>query len=182
LLERNALHVSQDAALMQRVVAGDVQAFEYLYDAHARLVFGIALRILDDSALAEDALQSVFLTVWHTPDRFRGGSFTAWICRVARNRSLDMCKQRIRLAEVLDLSGTDVGETFDEKIINSIDAERVCDALKCLTPEQRIPIEMGFFEGNTHQEIADRTATPLGTIKTRIRSGLLSLRKMFEEG
>ncbi|MDB5043736.1 MAG: polymerase, sigma-24 subunit, subfamily, partial [Candidatus Eremiobacteraeota bacterium] len=80
--------------LMDRVRARDVSAFESLYDAYHRLVFGIGLRMLGDPSVAEDLTQTVFMKIWTTPEAFRGGSFVAWVSRVARNRALDLLRSR----------------------------------------------------------------------------------------
>lgn len=170
--------------LVSRVRERDVGAFESLYDAYHRLVYGIAVRMLSDSAAAEDLTQSVFMKLWASPESFRGGNFAAWIARVARNRAIDSIRTRATRAEgemlgdaPLDLP---LEGTPEDLISAQIDAERVRAALATLPEDQRQPIELGFFEGITHEEIARRTATPLGTIKTRIRTGLRKLRTSLE--
>jgi RNA polymerase sigma-70 factor (ECF subfamily) len=163
--------------LMERVRARDVAAFEALYDGHHRLVFGIGLRMLGEPNAAEDLTQAVFMKVWTAPDTFHGGSFVAWLSRVTRNRALDMLRARAARPEV-ELPCTDIplDTSVDDEALARLDARRVRDALAGLPAEQRTLIEMGFFDGVTHQELAARTGTPLGTVKTRIRSGLHSLR------
>jgi len=165
---------------MERVRARDVAAFEELYDAHHRLVYGIALRMLGDAPAAEDLTQAVFLKLWSRPETFVQGNFGAWIARVTRNRALDALRGRAARAEgemPLDVA---VEGSLDETVFARIDGERVRDALGALPEEQRFPIELGFFGGVTHEEIARRTATPLGTVKTRIRTGLRKLRAALE--
>jgi RNA polymerase sigma-70 factor (ECF subfamily) len=135
---------------MERVRARDVDAFEQLYDGYHRLVFGIALRIASDAALAEDVTQSIFLKLWSAPEAFREGNFAA-------------------------------EASTDATVFARIDAQRVRGALSVLNDEQRTPIEMGFFAGITHEEIAQRTGIPLGTIKTRIRTGLRRMREALTE-
>jgi RNA polymerase sigma-70 factor (ECF subfamily) len=167
--------------LMERVQARDVAAFEALYDAYHRLVFGIGLRILGDPNVAEDLTQTVFLKIWTSPDAFRGGSFVAWVSRVARNRALDVLRARGARVETEIPADLPLDGALDDEILVMLDAERVRDALAMLPPDQRSLIEMGFFGGVTHQEIARRTSVPLGTVKTRIRTGLRTLRKTLGE-
>ena len=164
--------------LMERVRARDVAAFEALYDGYHRLVFGIGLRMLGDATAAEDLTQAVFLKIWTAPDAFHGGSFVAWVARVARNSALVMLRARAARPET-ELPSTDLplDGAVDDEVAARLDASRVRDALATLPAEQRTLIEMGFFEGVTHEELARRTGTPLGTVKTRIRNGLLALRK-----
>jgi len=161
---------------MERLRERDTAAFEQLYDAYHRLVFGIALRMLGDATMAEDLTQSVFLKLWSVPDSFREGNFGAWLSRVTRNRALDVL--RSRSARIEDEIPVDipVEGSIDETVFAAIDSQMVRSALAALPPEQRSPIEMGFFGGITHDEIAKRTGVPLGTIKTRIRTGLRRLR------
>jgi RNA polymerase sigma-70 factor (ECF subfamily) len=161
---------------MERLRARDSAAFERLYDAYHRLVFGIALRMLNDTTMAEDLTQSVFLKIWTSPDSFRDGNFGAWVSRVTRNRALDVLRSRAsRSAAEVPADIADEG-TVDELVFAKIDSQRVRAALASLPDEQRAPIEMGFFGGVTHEEISRRTGIPLGTVKTRIRSGLRRLR------
>ena len=169
------------ARLMERVRARDVDAFEQLYDGYHRLVFGIALRIASDAALAEDVTQAIFLKLWSSPDTFREGNFAAWLSRVTRNRTLDAV--RSRASRPLEEIPADVPAeaSTDATVFARIDAQRVRGALSTLSEEQRTPIELGFFAGITHEEIAQRTGIPLGTIKTRIRTGLRRMRESLSE-
>lgn len=167
--------------LMERVRARDSAAFESLYDGYHRLVFGIGLRMLGDPTMAEDLTQTVFLKIWTTPDAFRGGSFVAWVSRVTRNRALDMLRSRAVRPEAEIPADLPLEGELDDDVFNRLDAQRVRDALAMLPAEQRALIEMGFFGGVTHQELARRTDTPLGTVKTRIRSGLRRLRDTLGE-
>ncbi len=173
--------VVEDAnRLMARVCDNDAGAFESLYDQYHRLVYGVALRILSDPGAAEDVTQSVFLKIWSDPEAFREGSFGAWIARVARNRAIDALRMRTGhpTAEVPESIPED--QPLEEMALARLSGERVRDAMGQLTPEQREPIELGFFEGITHEEIARRTGVPLGTVKTRIRSGLRRLRSVLD--
>jgi RNA polymerase sigma-70 factor (ECF subfamily) len=167
--------------LMERVRARDTAAFESLYDGYHRLVFGIGLRMLGDPAMAEDLTQTVFLKLWTAPEAFRGGSFVAWVSRVTRNRALDVLRARAVRPETEIPADLPLDGALDDDVFARLDAQRVRDALALLPPEQRSLIEMGFFGGVTHQELARRTDTPLGTVKTRIRNGLRRMRDVLGE-
>lgn len=169
------------ARLMERVRARDVDAFEQLYDGYHRLVFGIALRIASDAALAEDVTQAIFLKLWSSPDTFREGNFAAWLSRVTRNRALDAVRSRANRPLEEIPADVPAEASTDATVFARIDAQRVRGALSTLSEEQRTPIELGFFAGITHEEIAQRTGIPLGTIKTRIRTGLRRMRESLSE-
>lgn len=172
--------VVEDAArLMAGVRARDARAFETLYDAYHRLVYGVAFRVLGDPAGAEDVTQSVFLKLWSSPQLFESGNFAGWIVRVARNRALDVVRSRSRVQAELSENLAD-DDLLEERAFASVDAVLVRNALAQLPPEQREPIEQGFFGGITHDEIARRSGVPLGTVKTRIRAGLRRLRASLE--
>src|ERR1700730_783036 len=168
--------------LMERVRARDTSAFESLYDGYHRLVFGIGFRMLGDPTLAEDLTQTVFMKIWTTPDAFRGGSFVAWVSRVARNRALDVLRSRAVHPETEFPADLPLEGALDDDVLARLDAQRVRDALATLPTEQRGLIELGFFGGVTHRELARRTDTPLGTVKTRIRTALRRLRETLGEG
>lgn len=167
--------VADDERLMARVRARDTAAFEAIYDAHHRLVYGLAYRMLGQAAAAEDVTQNIFLKIWSTPELYASGNFPGWLVRMTRNRCLDILRSKSHgAAELPEQMPND--EPMEEHALASIDAANVRSALAHLPPEQREPIEMGFFGGLTHDEIARRTGIPLGTIKTRIRTGLRRLR------
>lgn len=167
---------------MERVCDRDIAAFEAIYDGYHRLVHGIALKMLQDAMAAEDLTQAVFLKVWSQPDAFASGNFGAWIARVTRNRALDTLRSRALRAEGDMPIDIPVDGSLDDVVFARLDGERVRLALRSLPEEQRFPIELGFFGGVTHEEIARRTETPLGTVKTRIRAGLRKLRTSLEAG
>jgi RNA polymerase sigma-70 factor, ECF subfamily len=173
--------VEDGARLMERVRARDVDAFEHLYDGYHRLVFGIALRIAADASVAEDVTQSIFLKLWTSPEAFREGNFAGWLSRVTRNRALDAVRSRANRPTAEITADVPAEASTDATVFANIDAQRVRGALSTLSEEQRTPIEMGFFAGITHEEIAQRTGIPLGTIKTRIRTGLRRLREALSE-
>jgi RNA polymerase sigma-70 factor (ECF subfamily) len=166
--------------LMARVRERDKAAFEAVYEKCKNLVYGIAIRMLAEPHAAEDVVQSVFLTVWTRPDSFRAGNLAAWLARVTRNRCLDVLRSRAdRSADVLPAELPEPAD-LDDTVFARIDGAHVRDALARLPEAERTPIEMGFFDGVTHAEIAARTGVPLGTIKTRIRTGLRRLREQLE--
>ena len=166
---------------MSRVRNQDVAAFEAIYRSYHRLVYGIALKMLQDAMAAEDLTQAVFLKIWSSPDSFSAGNFGAWIARVTRNRALDVLRSRASHGEGGELPvDLPVEAVIDDTVFAKLDAENVRRALDTLPAEQRAPIELGFFAGVTHEEIARRTDTPLGTVKTRIRAGLRKLRSALE--
>ncbi len=164
---------------MAGVRARDAAAFEALYDGYHRLVYGIAYRMLGEVAGAEDITQAVFLKIWSAPERFVSGNFAGWIARITRNRALDALRAKSRTDVELPEQQPDE-EPMENAAFAAIDAAQVRSALNQLPSEQRELIEMGFFGGITHEELAKRTGIPLGTIKTRIRTGLYRLRAALQ--
>ena len=166
---------------MARVRARDADAFETLYDDCHRLVYGVALRMLGDAPSAQDVTQAVFLKVWSSPDLFRGGNFAGWIVRITRNRALDVLRSRASHQESELPESLPETEAMEDAAFARLDAAAIRKALDTLPAEQREAIELGFFGGITHEEIARRLDAPLGTIKTRIRLGLRKLRSALED-
>lgn len=164
---------------MARIRGRDADAFESLYDAYHRLVYGIAHRMLGDAATAEDVTQAVFLKIWSSPELYHSGNFAGWIVRMTRNRALDLLRSKSHNTAELP-EQQPASEDLEERAFAAIDGTLVRNALKQLPPEQRAPIELGFFGGITHEEISRRTGVPLGTVKTRIRAGLRRLRTALE--
>lgn len=165
---------------MARVRSRDAAAFEALYDDYHRLVYGVAMRMLSDVSAAEDVTQAVFLKIWSAPALFESGNFAGWLVRMTRNRALDLLRSKSYRHE--ELPETHAAEDGIEEIAFAhIDADKVRTALAQLPQEQRELIELGFFGGMTHEELARRTGAPLGTIKTRIRAGLRKLRSALGE-
>lgn len=165
--------------LIERVRVGDAGAFEQLYERYSRLVYGIAMRVVADPPVAEDVTQGVFLKIWDAPDAFRSGNFTAWISRVARNRALDVLRSRERIGGEVPES-IPLLESVEETTFARLDAQAVRSALQDLSAPERQLIELGFFTGLTHQQLALKTGAPLGTVKTRIRSALRKLRTALD--
>lgn len=167
-----------EAEVLERVAKGDFAAFEALYDRYHLLVYGIARRMLDDDALAEDVVQDVFTKLWTNPKSFRGGHFAGWLSRVTRNRTVDLLRQLRPAAELPNASESP--ESLVDEVIAKVDGERLRSALNELPEEQRSLIILGFFGGMVHTELARHTGVPLGTVKTRVRSGLKKLRAALE--
>lgn len=172
--------VEDASRLMSRVRSRDAAAFEALYDAYHRLVYGVAMRMLSDVAAAEDVTQAVFLKVWSSPELFASGNFAGWLVRMTRNRALDMLRSKSYRHEELP-EAQPANELLEETAFAHIDADLVRAALTQLPAEQREPIELGFFGGVTHEEMSRRTGVPLGTVKTRIRTGLRKLRALLAD-
>jgi len=172
---------TQDAQLLDRVRRGDEQAMGTLYDRYSRVVYSVALRVLRDPASAEDVLQDVFLGVWRKPETFVSarGSLGGWLAVVARNRAIDTLRRKRPSEQVEEIQLASPFNLADEAERNTL-MQRARAILLHLPLEQRKTLEMAYFDGLTHTEIAEITGDPLGTVKTRIRSALLSLRKELE--
>ena len=170
----------EDAALLVLVQRGDEQAMASLFDRYSRVVYSVALRVLRDPASAEDVLQEVFMQIWRNPDGFVAtrGSLGGWLAVVARNRSIDALRRKRPTEQVDDMALASNYNLADEAERNSL-MVKARSVIRLLPIEQRKTLEMAFFDGLTHSEIAEMTGDPLGTVKTRIRSALLTLRKAF---
>ena len=151
-----------------------------LYDRYSSIVYSIALRVLGDTGAAEDVLQEVFLQLWRNPGVFDSsrGNMAAWLAVIARNRAIDSLRKRRPEADIADVVVSVepdlAGDTERARAM-----EKIRGVLGDMPAAQRSALEMAYFEGLTHTEISARTGEPLGTVKTRIRAGLLSLRKAF---
>jgi RNA polymerase sigma-70 factor (ECF subfamily) len=169
-----------DAALLALVQRGDESAMASLFDRYSKIVYSVALRVLRDPASAEDVLQEVFMQIWRNPNSFIAtrGSLGGWLAVVARNRSIDALRRKRPSEPVEDMALASNYNLADEAERNSL-MEKARGVIRLLPMEQRKTLEMAFFDGLTHSEIAEMTGDPLGTVKTRIRSALTSLRKAF---
>jgi RNA polymerase sigma-70 factor (ECF subfamily) len=170
-----------DAALLARINSGDERAMSTLYERYSRVVYSVALRVLNDPASAEDILQEIFMQIWRNPDSFSAarGSLGGWLAVVSRNRSIDALRRKrpsTSLDDVILASSTNLASEAER---NSL-IERARGVIATLPSEQRKTLEMAYFDGLTHSEIAEMTGDPLGTVKTRIRSALMTLRKAFQ--
>jgi RNA polymerase sigma-70 factor (ECF subfamily) len=169
-----------DAALLARVQSGDESAMASLFDRYSKVVYSVALRVLRDPSSAEDVLQEVFMQIWRNPDGFVAtkGSLGGWLAVVSRNRSIDALRRKRPTEQVDDMALASNYNLANEAERNSL-MEKARSVIVLLPIEQRKTLEMAFFDGLTHSEIAEMTGDPLGTVKTRIRSALISLRKAF---
>jgi RNA polymerase sigma-70 factor (ECF subfamily) len=178
-----------DIELLERVTARDPHAIAQLYDRHSRLLFGLILRILRDRSDAEEVLQEVFLTVWNKSETYNStlGSPAAWLVRIARNRGID----RLRANDVRtrNLDDADVAEAVtpapladnpESRAVRSELQRDISRALGVLPADQRELIEHAYYLGLTHSELAERFNLPLGTVKTRVRTGMTTLRQELE--
>lgn len=170
-----------DASLLALVQTGDERAMASLFDRYSKVVYSVALRVLRDPSSAEDVLQEVFMQIWRNPDSFTAarGSLGGWLAIVSRNRSIDTLRRKRPSTSVDDVVLASPYNLAAEAERNFL-MERARTAIVQLPKEQRKTLEMAFFDGLTHSEIAEMTGDPLGTVKTRIRSALLTLRKAFQ--
>lgn len=169
-----------DAALLAQVQRGDEHAMAALFDRYSKVVYSVALRVLRDPAAAEDVLQEVFMQIWRNPASFIAtrGSLGGWLAVVSRNRSIDTLRRKRPTESVDDMALASNYNLADEAERNNM-MEKARSVIHLLPMEQRKTLEMAFFDGLTHSEIAEMTGDPLGTVKTRIRSALTTLRKAF---
>lgn len=161
--------------------SGDQSAMAELYDRYSSVVYAVALRVLGDTGAAEDVLQEVFLQLWRNPGAFDAarGSLGAWLAVIARNRAIDSLRKRRPETEI-----DDVIVSVAPDLASDADRSRAAQKIRVMLGEmptaQRSALELAYFEGMSHSEIATKTGEPLGTIKTRIRAGLTALRKAFQ--
>ena len=173
-----------DAALMERLIQKDASALETLYDRHSRAVYSLVLRILQQAASAEEIVQDIFLQLWRNGYQYQSarGPLRPWLLTLARNRALDHLrlkseKQR-RREDTLDFQIIAVSApNLEAQIDRDRRAARVRALIRALPARQQRAIELAFFEGMSHSEIADALSEPLGTVKSWIRNGLLQLKE-----
>ncbi len=177
-----------DPELVRRVAQGDPDALDEIYGRYGRSVYGLVYRILGEASAAEDVVQEVFLKVWRQPVSYNAerGSLGSWLLGVGHNRAIDVLRRR-RTHQEQPLPEAGEPEIVPDGFVDMADgaavreaSEAVHRALAHIPPEQRRVIEMAFFEGKTHVEIAEELAEPLGTAKTRIRLGMRKLRALLE--
>lgn len=173
-------------ALLVKVSRGDREAFADLYDAVSGVVFGLVRRVLRDRGMSEEVTQEVLLEVWRQAPRFdpSRGSGTGWILTIAHRRAIDRVRSEQSARDRTALLGPSQTERphnpAEESAIRAAEAGAIRDALGVLSDVQRQAIELAYYEGLTQTQIAERLAIPLGTIKTRIRDGMLRLRETLE--
>jgi RNA polymerase sigma factor (sigma-70 family) len=177
-------HLS-DEAVVALVARSDEQALAELYDRFGRVAYGLALRILRDEALAEDAVQEAFLTAWRAADTFvpERAKASTWLLTLVHRRAVDLVRrEERRRAEPIEAAGDPTGEAaVDEAVWLRYQRERVQEALRRLPDPQREALELAYYGGFTQSELAERLGQPLGTIKSRMFSGLGQLRDLLAE-
>jgi RNA polymerase sigma-70 factor (ECF subfamily) len=170
-----------ETSLVWAIRSGDESAMATLYDRYSGLVYAVALRVLGETGAAEDVLQEVFLQLWRNPAAFDSsrGNLGAWLAVIARNRAIDGLRKRRPETDIADVV-VSVEPDLAGEAERSRALEKVRAELNAMPAPQRKALEMAYFEGLTHVEIAAKSGEPLGTIKTRIRTGLQALRQAFE--
>jgi len=171
-----------DDDLIQAVAHRDPTALMALYDRHRRAAFGLAYRVLDDAPTAEEVVQDAFLLVWRHAASFdpaRGGSVRAWLLTIVHHRAIDTLRRRLgRRREASGLEAVEMALATPDawgEVARGLERDEVRAAVASLPAEQRRAIELAYFEGLTHREVAERTGSPLGTVKGRLRLGLQKL-------
>jgi RNA polymerase sigma-70 factor, ECF subfamily len=178
-----------DEQLMIALTRGETWAMTALYDRYTRLVYSLALRILNDRAAAEEVVQEVFVKVWRRAREFdaQRGKFSAWLSGIAHHHAIDELRRR-RARPVASEDEDSLANiaaatpTPDDAAQTSLERRRILDALQEIPTEQRRCIEMAYFEGYTQEEISERLDEPLGTVKTRMRLGMQKLKVLLAEG
>lgn len=186
---RESAEAAADLEAIRRVAGGDADALAFLYDRHSRIVYSLAFRIVGDPPEAEEVVQDVFAQAWRQAERYdtTRGAVVAWLLMITRSRAIDRIRSRRGLPALAADGARGLQEMEDpadgpELMTLSADqVRRLRTALDTLPLPQRMTIELAFYEGLTHVEIAERLGEPLGTVKTRIRLGLLKLRDAIME-
>ena len=176
-----------DVAILARVAGGQLEALERLYDRYRSMAYAIALRITADPGTAEDVVQDAFLGVWRNAARYADarGSVRTWLLSIVHHRAIDSIRRRRPTSELPEGEGaTPAAMTLPDvwpEVAGNLDRAAIAAALGVLPVPQREAIELAYFGGLTQQEIAARTGSPLGTVKSRVRLGLLALRAALIE-
>jgi RNA polymerase sigma-70 factor (ECF subfamily) len=175
---------AEDAALLARIVEKDERAVEALYARYSGPLYSLAYQVTGAERFAQDVVQEVFVALWRDASRFdpSRGAVAPWLFSLARHKAIDLVRReaniRKRTADV-DLEFHEAADDVDHETWLNFRKERVRAAIEELTPVQREALELAFFGGLTHVEVAERLEIPLGTAKTRIRSALLRLREIL---
>jgi RNA polymerase sigma factor (sigma-70 family) len=175
-----------EAELMRQVAVGEIGGLEALYDRYHGMAYALALRITTETGLAEDVVQDSFLGVWRNAARYAElkGSVRGWLLAIVRHRAIDALRRRkagVALGEESDAplpAALTIPDPWPE-VAGRLEAEQVRRALASLPPAQREVIELAYFDGLTQREVAARTRAPLGTVKSRMRLGLVALREQL---
>src|SRR5688572_21234792 len=174
-----------DRACLVRIAAGELHALDELYERYKTMAYSIAYRITNDATLAEDVVQDAFLGAWRNAERYIAGrgSVKTWLLSIVHHRAIDAVRRRKPASELPDIEVVPppqfrLPDVWAE-VAAGLDADDVRRALATLSDVQREAIELAYFGGLTQQEVADRTNTPLGTVKSRMRLGLLAMRRVL---
>lgn len=177
----------EDSRLIERLAGGELDALHELYERHKSMAYAIALRITGNSAAAEDAVQDAFLGAWRNAGRYVAGraSVRTWLLTIVHRRAIDAVRRRrpdvsVELDETV-VESLAVPDVWEEVAIG-LDRATVTAAMAEISGVQREAIELAYFEGLTQTEIATRTGVPLGTVKSRLRLGLVGLRRVLTVG
>jgi len=183
LILQGVLRFADDAELVRRLKERDPQALSDLYDRYGRVAYSLIYRIVRNQGVAEDLVQESFLRVWNRVQSFDAerGALGAWLLTVARNRAIDYIRSvdgRMTQGslDMAQLENPALFSGMDESALSVDRSRRLKNAFEKLNPNQRIVIELAYFEGFSHTEMADRLKQPLGTVKTWVRSALKTLR------
>ena len=175
-----------DRAVLVRVAAGDLHALDDLYERYKTMAYSIAYRITNDATLAEDVVQDAFLGAWRNADRYvtGRGSVKTWLLAIVHHRAIDAVRRRRPTQELPEREDVPppqlrLPDVWGEVAAN-LDAAAVRRALAALSDVQREALELAYFSGLTQVEVAERTGTPLGTVKSRMRLGLLAMRQALD--
>lgn len=169
-----------DVALIERIARREESALAELYDRYSGMLTSVLRRIVRDDQAAEEILQDVFFQLWRSPDRFdpSRGSLPGWLLVIARNRAISRLRRKNPAAgEELSEGAVALPFNLESAVSQQQVLSRVKGALGLLSSEQRAAVELAYFEGMTHSEIAARTGDPLGTVKTRLRAAMETLRQ-----
>jgi RNA polymerase sigma-70 factor (ECF subfamily) len=182
-VSRPLAHLS-DEALVLLAARSEQTALAELYDRYGRLAYGLAVRVLRDEALAEDAVQEAFLAVWRAAPRFvpERGRASTWILTLVHRRAVDLVRrEERRRADSLAAAPEHGGAAADEDVVLRLQRQRVQQALGLLPDPQREALELAYYGGFTQSELAERLGQPLGTIKSRMFAGLTRMRELLGE-
>jgi RNA polymerase sigma factor (sigma-70 family) len=182
-MPRELAHLS-DEALVLLAAHSEQSALAELYDRYGRPAYGLALRVLRDETLAEDAVQEAFMSLWRTAPRFvpERGKASTWILTLVHRKAVDIVRrEQVRRTDALAEDAEDQAQAADEEAWLRLQRERVQNALRQLPDQQREAIELAYYGGFTQSELAERLGQPLGTIKSRMFAGLARLRELLEE-
>ncbi len=179
-----AARKAEDVALLLRVREGDERALEALHARYAAALYSLARQVTRSERTAEDVVQEVFIAVWRSAERFdpSKGSVSAWLFALARHKAIDAVRREVTVQKrtvEADLTLEEAPDDVDAETWRRIQSEQVREAIGRLPASQREALELAFFAGLTHVEVAERLQIPLGTAKTRIRTALLRLRDIL---